>query len=190
MHDVVRRLAEEGYPLPDPPKPVAAYVPCVRAGDLVFVSGQLPFAGGKLLLTGKCPTQVTVQQGQEAGVQCLLNGLAVLGQEIGGDWDRLQRVVRMGMFVQSEDDFTDQPLVANGASELLVDVFGDAGRHARAAVGVNALPLNAAVEAEFVFQLRGERPAVLASEAAVATHESMDIVHAVQTTDAAPPAAL
>ena len=195
MHDLVRRLAEEGYPLPDPPKAVANYSPCVRAGDLVFVSGQLPFIGGKLLLTGKCPSDVSVQQGQEAAVQCLLNALAVLGREIAGDWDRLRQVVRMGVFVQSEDDFFDQPLVANGASDLLVEVLGEAGRHARAAVGVNALPLNACVEAEFTFLLRGEGPDALAREAVVerespVERESMEMVHAVQTADVAPPAAL
>ena len=190
VHDVIRRLAEEGYSIPDPPKPVASYVPCVRAGDLLVLSGQLPFVAGKLLLTGKCPTDVTVQQAQEATVQCLLNGLAVVSGEINGDWDRVQQVVRMGVFVQSRDDFTDQPLVANDASELLVNVFGDAGRHARAAVGVNALPLNACVEAEFTFLLRGDRPNVLASEATAASHESIDIVQAVQTTEVAPPAAL
>lgn len=194
MHDYIRRLSEEGYLLPDPPRPVASYSPCVRVGNLVYVSGQLPMTGGELLVRGLCPQPVTVQQAQEGAVQCLLNGLAILGQELNGDWDRLKRVVRLGVFVQSADDFHDQPLVANGASDLCVEVFGDVGRHARAAVGVNALPLDATVEVEFLFEIHPEEPreveAVTASEAVPATHESMDIVAAVQGTSVSPPAAL
>ena len=190
MNDVVRRLEEEGYYLPEPPKPVAAYVPGVLAGDLLFVSGQLPFTGDTLLATGKCPTDVTLDQAQEAAVQCLLNGLAVLNAEIGGDWDRLVRVVRLGVFVQSADDFFQQPLVANGASEVCVEVFGERGRHARAAVGVNALPLNAAVEVECVFQIRGAAPAALSAEAATVVQEPPSATTAAASVPVAPPAAL
>ena len=190
MSDVVRRLEEEGYYLPEPPKPVAAYVPGVLAGDLLFVSGQLPFTGDKLLVTGKCPTDATLDQAQEAAVQCLLNGLAVLNAEIGGDWDRLVRVVRLGVFVQSADGFHDQPLVANGASELCVEVFGERGRHARAAVGVNALPLNATVEIECVFQLRGREPAVLSAEAATVAPDPPSVSATAASVTVAPPAAL
>lgn len=148
-----QRLAELGITLPEPPKPVAAYVPCVRAGKLIVVSGQLPLIEGELVATGKVPTETAVDAAQAAARQCALNGLAIVRAELGGDWSELAHVVRIGVFVQSDDDFTDQPLVANGASELLQEVFGEFGRHARAAVGVNALPLNAPVEVELMFQL-------------------------------------
>ncbi len=150
---IEQKLAELGMTLPEPPKPVAAYVPAVRTGNLVFVSGQLPVTGQTLLATGKVPGMVPVDQAQEAAAQCVLNGLAVLKGELDGDLSRLRRVVRIGVFVQSEDDFDRQSVVANGASELLEKLLGDAGRHARAAIGVNALPLNASVEVEFVFEV-------------------------------------
>lgn len=147
------KLSELGLSLHAAPRPVAAYVPCVRTGNLVFVSGQLPFTGQSLLATGKVPTQVSIDQAQSAAAQCVLNALSVLKAELDGDLSRLKRVVRVGAFVQSADDFDKQPQVANGASELLEKLLGDAGRHARAAVGVNALPLNAAVEVEFLFEV-------------------------------------
>lgn len=148
------RLQELGLTLPAVAKPVAAYVPAVESGNQVFVSGQLPLADGKLLCTGKVPSQVSVETAQQAARQCVLNGLAALLAQIGGDWSRLVRVVRIGAFVQSDNDFFQQSQVANGASELLQAILGDAGRHARAAVGVNALPLNAPVEVEFLFEIR------------------------------------
>ncbi|MCE9605414.1 MAG: RidA family protein [Planctomycetia bacterium] len=147
------KLAELGLILPAAPKPVAAYVPCVRTGSLVLVSGQLPMAAGKLLTTGKVPSVVDLEQAQECARQCVLNGLAILKAELGGDWSRLVRVVRVGAFIQSDDGYGGQPQVANGASELLVALLGDAGKHARAAVGVNALPLDAPVEIEFTFEI-------------------------------------
>lgn len=150
------RLAEMGLALPAPPKPVAAYIPCVRTGNLVVISGQLPFAAGKLLATGKVPSAVDLEQAQECAKQCVLNGLAILKAELGDDLSKVAKVVRIGVFVQSENDYYDQPQVANGASQLLVDLLGPAGRHARAAVGVNALPLNAPVEVEFTFEVVGE----------------------------------
>jgi enamine deaminase RidA (YjgF/YER057c/UK114 family) len=149
--DIQARLAERGLKLPVAPKPVAAYVPAVH---LVFVSGQLPMLEGKLLAQGAVPTVVSVAQGKAAAQQCALNALAVLGDQIGGDWSRLVRIVRLGVFVASADSFADQAQVANGASELLADLFGDAGRHARAAVGVNALPLGATVELELLAQVK------------------------------------
>lgn len=148
------RLTELGLTLPAPPKPVAAYIPCVRTSNLVVVSGQLPFAAGQLLLTGRVPSVVDLEQSQECARQCVLNGLAILKAELDGDWSKLVRAVRIGVFVQCDDDFAQQPQVANGASELLVKILGDAGRHARAAVGVNALPLNAPVEIEFTFEVK------------------------------------
>ncbi|MFO1093112.1 MAG: RidA family protein [Planctomycetaceae bacterium] len=147
------KLAALGLRLPDAPKPVAAYLPAVRTGNLVFISGQLPMTGGQLLAAGSVPSHVAVEQAHEAAAQCVLNGLAILKAELGGDLSKLRRVVRVGVFVQSDDGFKDQPLVANGASELLVKLLGDAGKHARAAVGVNALPLGASVEVEFVFEV-------------------------------------
>ncbi|HWC89408.1 MAG TPA: RidA family protein [Pirellulales bacterium] len=148
------RLQELGLSLPAVAKPVAAYVPAVESGNHVFVSGQLPMAGGQLLSTGKVPSQVSIETAQQAARQCVLNGLAALLAQLGGDWNRLVRVVRIGAFVQSDSDFFQQSQVANGASELLQALLGDAGRHARAAVGVNALPLNAPVEVEFLFEIR------------------------------------
>jgi enamine deaminase RidA (YjgF/YER057c/UK114 family) len=152
--DVPEKLAELGWEMPAAAKPIAAYVPCVRVGELLFVSGQLPWKDGKLLAEGKVPSAVSIELAQKAAGQCAVMGLAVVGAEIGGDWGRIVRVARVGMFVQSDHSFSEQAKVANGASDLLVQVFGEAGRHARAAVGVNSLPLNSTVEVEFVFQIR------------------------------------
>jgi len=150
---IEHRLTELGMTLPDAPAPVASYVSCVRTGNLVVVSGQLPFRAGKLLFTGPVPSAVTVEQAQEAARQCVLNGLAVLKRELDYDLSKLVRVVRVGAFIQSDNDFSDQARVANGASELLQELCGEAGRHARAAVGVNALPLDTPVEIEFLFEV-------------------------------------
>lgn len=152
---VAHRLNELGIALPAAPKPVAAYVPAVRSGNLVFVSGQLPFANGALLATGPVPSKVGLEPAQAAARQCVLNGLAILSDVLGGDLDRVERIVRIGVFVQSDAGYGDQPKVANGASELLQEIFGERGRHARAAVGTNALPLDASVEIEFMFEIRG-----------------------------------
>lgn len=145
-------LAKLGHQLPTPTKPVAAYVPAVRTGNLVFVSGQLPFVDGKLPKTGRLGDGVTLEEGQAFARTCVLNALAVVKAEVG-DLGRVKRVVRVGAFVASADSFTQQPQVANGASELLQQVFGEAGRHARAAVGVNTLPLGAPVEVELVVEV-------------------------------------
>lgn len=147
------KLTELGLTIPAAPKPAGSYVPSVRTGNLLFVSGQLPFAAGQLLFTGKVPSPVDMEAAQGCARQCVLNALAILKGELGGDWSKFVRVVRIGVFVQCDDGYTQQPQVANGASELLTQIFGDAGRHARAAVGVNALPLNAPVEVEFVFEV-------------------------------------
>jgi len=147
-------LAGLGLALPPAPKPVAAYVPAVRSGNLVFVSGQLPFADGALLATGPVPSKVSVEDAQKAARQCALNALSVLADQLGGDLSRVVRIVRLGVFVQSDDRFDGQPKVANGASEFMQQVFGEAGRHARAAVGTNALPLDASVEVEVLAEVR------------------------------------
>ena len=147
-------LAALGLTLPAAPKPVAAYVPAVRSGNLVYVSGQLPMRDGSLMATGPVPSRCSLEAAQAAARQCVLNGLAVLGDQLGGDFSRVVRVVRVGAFVQSDDGFVDQPKVANGGSELLQQLFGEAGRHARAAVGTNALPLGASVEIELLVEVR------------------------------------
>jgi len=141
-----------GLELPAAPKPVASYVPAVRAGSLIYVSGQVPIAGGKPVATGAVPGGVPLERAVECARLCTLNGLAVLKAEIG-DLARVKRVVRVGCFVACDAGFTDQPKVANGASDLLVEVFGEAGRHARAAVGAPALPLGVPVEIEFLFEV-------------------------------------
>lgn len=145
-------LAKLGLSLPSPAKPVAAYVPTVRSGNLVFVAGQLPFVDGKLPKTGRLGENIAIEEAQAFARTCVLNGLAALKAELG-ELSRIKRVVRVGAFVACADGFADQPKVANGASELLVQIFGDQGRHARAAVGVNALPLGAPVEIELLVEV-------------------------------------
>jgi enamine deaminase RidA (YjgF/YER057c/UK114 family) len=154
MPTPTQRLAELGISLPPAPKPVASYVPVVvveKAG-LAFVAGQIPMKDGVMLTSGTLPNMVTLEQAQACARQCVLNGLAQL-QAALGSIDRVKRIVKVGVFVACEPGFTDQPRVANGASDLLVEIFGEAGRHARAAVGVPALPLGAAVEVDFVVEV-------------------------------------
>lgn len=147
-----QRLAELGIELPTPAAPVAAYVPVVVAGGLAHVSGQLPFVGGQLV-TGRLGEDVSLDQGTAAARACGLMILAQLKAALG-TLDRVERVVKLGAFVNSTADFTDQPKVANGASELMAEVFGEAGKHARSAVGVPVLPLGAAVEVDAIVALK------------------------------------
>lgn len=147
------RLNELGIQLPPAPKPVAAYVPAVRSGNLIFISGQIPMSGGTLMCKGPVPSAVSLDQAKAAARQCVLNALAVVRDVAGIDLDQVRRIVRLGVFVCSDRDFFDQPKVANGASELLQDIFGESGRHARAAVGSIALPLGATVEVEMVVEV-------------------------------------
>jgi enamine deaminase RidA (YjgF/YER057c/UK114 family) len=154
MSRILQRISDLGLELPIPPKPVAAYIPAVRTGNLVYVSGQVPFRDGRLIATGSVPSGVSIELAREAALQCALNALAAIGSVIDGDFDRVVRIVRLGVFVASDPGFADQPKVANGASELLVELFGDAGRHARAAVGSIALPLGATVEVEMIAEVR------------------------------------
>ena len=154
MSNPIQKLMELGLALPEAPKPVGSYLPCVRTGDLVFVSGQLPTRAGTLTVKGKVGTAVTIEQAAEGAKVAALNGLAQIAAAVGG-LDKIVRIVRVGVFVNSGPGFTDQAKVANGASDFLVAVFGDAGRHARAAVGAAELPLNAAVEIELIAQVRG-----------------------------------
>jgi enamine deaminase RidA (YjgF/YER057c/UK114 family) len=148
------RLAELGIVLPEPAAPVAAYVPAVLAGGLLHISGQLPFVAGALV-KGRLGEDVSIEEGYTAARAC---GLMLLAQAKAalGSLDRVERVVKLGAFVNSTGDFTDQPKVANGASELMAEVFGDAGKHARSAVGVPVLPLGAAVEVDAILSVRAD----------------------------------
>ncbi len=146
------RLAELGLAVPSVAKPVAAYVPAVTSGDLVFTSGQLPMKDGELMVTGKVGGEVSPEEATACAQQCALNAIAAVKSVIG-DLDRVAQVVKVVAFIASTPDFTGQPQVANGASELLGTVFGDAGVHARSAVGVPVLPLDAPVEVEIVVRI-------------------------------------
>jgi enamine deaminase RidA (YjgF/YER057c/UK114 family) len=146
------RLADLGLAVPEVAKPVAAYVPAVRTGSYVYTSGQLPMREGQLIATGKVGGSVTPEQATECAQQCALNAIAAVRAEIG-DLSQVKRVVKVVAFVASTPDFTGQPGVANGASELFGKVFGEAGQHARSAVGVPVLPLDAPVEVELVVEV-------------------------------------
>ena len=150
--EITARLAELGLTLPEAAAPVAAYVPVVVAGGLAHVSGQLPFVAGKLV-RGRLGEDVSLEEGYAAARACGLMLIAQLKAALGS-LDRIERVVKLGGYVNSAADFTDQPKVVNGASELMVAVFGDAGKHARSAVGVPALPLGAAVEVDAIVAVR------------------------------------
>ncbi|HEY5783854.1 MAG TPA: RidA family protein [Microlunatus sp.] len=153
------RLAELGLELPPVAVPVAAYVPAVPVGDLVYTSGQLPTQAGRLVAAGKVGDAVSTETAALCARTAVLNALAAVSDQAGGV-DEIARVIRVVVFVASAPDFTDQAIVANGASQLLGDVFGDAGRHVRSAVGVAVLPLDAPVEVELVVQVRS-RPSVV-----------------------------
>ncbi|MGE0152534.1 MAG: RidA family protein [Reyranellaceae bacterium] len=147
------RLTELNIALPVASAPAANYVPVVIAGNLAFVSGQVPVLQGEFKYLGKVGVELTVEQGQQAARLCALNVIAQLKLALGGDLDRVRRCVKVGGFVNCESGFGEQPKVINGASDLFVAVFGDAGRHARFAVGTNALPFNVAVEVDAVFEI-------------------------------------
>ncbi len=147
------RLKELGIELPQATAPVANYVPYTVAGSLVIVSGQVTLWGGKVEYVGKLGRELGVEDGQKAARLCALNILTHLKTACGGDLDRVKRVVRLGGFVNCTPEFTEMPQVVNGASDLMVEVFGSAGRHARAAVGVASLPLGVAVEVEAMFEI-------------------------------------
>lgn len=146
------RISTMGLTLPPAPKPLAAYVPAVQAGGFVFTSGQLPVVNGTLEFKGRVGAELTPDQGYKAARVCVLNCLSVLKAEIGS-LDRVEKIVKLVAFVNSAQGFNQQPAVANGASELLGEIFGEAGKHARSAVGVNELPLGAAVEVEIIVKI-------------------------------------
>lgn len=152
MHPIDARLAELGITLPDAPPPAANYVPFVVTGSLVHVSGQISQGTGGLI-RGRLGADLTVDEGAAAARSCAISLLAQLRKALGGDWSRLVRAVKLTGFVNSTADFTDQPKVVNGASDLLVAVLGEAGRHARSAVSAVSLPLGVAVEVEGIFEI-------------------------------------
>ncbi|MCW5591985.1 MAG: RidA family protein [Burkholderiales bacterium] len=154
MSKAEEKLAALGLELPVAAAPVANYVGYTVSGKTVYVSGQLPFKDGKLAVTGRLGAGVSIEDGYAAGRQCGLNILAHLKAACGGDLDRVSRVLRLGGFVNSTPEFTDAPKCVNGASDLMVAVFGDAGKHARAAVGVASLPAGAAVEVDAIVELK------------------------------------
>lgn len=145
------RLAELGIELPAPVAPLASYLPAVRTGDLVYTSGQLPIVDGTLVITGKVGAEVSAQDAAGYARTCALNALAAIDALVG--IDAVRRVVKVVGFVASASGFADQPLVVNGASDLLGEVFGEAGRHARSAIGVAELPRNAPVEVEMIVEV-------------------------------------
>ncbi len=147
------RLAELGIAVPEASAPVANYVGFVQTGNLVFVSGQVTLKDGSPQYIGKLGDSISVEDGQAAARLCAINIIAQVKAACGGDLDRVQRVIKLGGFVNSTPDFTDQPKVINGASDLMVEVFGDKGRHARAAVSAGSLPLGVSVEVEAVVEI-------------------------------------
>jgi enamine deaminase RidA (YjgF/YER057c/UK114 family) len=148
---IANRLQALGLTLPEPPRPVAAYIPAKRSGDIVYLSGQLPLKSGELMLKGPLHDESQIADAQAAMRQCFLNALAAAASVVS--LDEIKGVLRLAAFVASAPEFTSQHLVANGASELALEIFGDSGRHCRTAIGVPCLPLNAAVELEVQFLL-------------------------------------
>ena len=151
--EVDARLAELGIEVPEAAAPVANYVGYVQSGNMVFVSGQVTLVGGEFKFQGKVGAEFSVEEGQEAARICAINIIAQLKTACGGDLDRVRRIVKLGGFVNSTPEFTDQPKVINGASDLMVAVFGDAGRHTRAAVSAGSLPFGVAVEIDAVAEI-------------------------------------
>jgi len=149
---VEQRLKDLNIVLPEAPKPLGSYVPCVQTGNLVFLSGNLPLKDGKLLFSGKVGDTVSLQEAQIACRQAVINALSVLKAHVG-DLEKITRCVKLNGYIASAENFTDQPKVLNAASDLLFEIFGEKGRHARAALGVNVLPLNSPVEIDFLFEI-------------------------------------
>jgi enamine deaminase RidA (YjgF/YER057c/UK114 family) len=147
------RLSELGITIPDAPAPAANYLPFTTTGNLVFVSGQVPFVDGKLTRTGRVGEDASLEDGYEQARICAINLIAQVKVACSGDLDRVRRVVKLGGFVASAPDFTGQPGVVNGASDLMAEVFGEAGKHARFAVGANVLPLGCLVEVDGIFEI-------------------------------------
>jgi enamine deaminase RidA (YjgF/YER057c/UK114 family) len=154
MSVIEARLKELGVSLPIPPMPVASYVPYTISGNLVFLSGQIPIADGALKYVGKLGVDIPLEAGQAAAQLCAINLLAQLKNACGGDLDRVVRCLKVGVFVNAAPEYRQHPEVANGASDLIAALFGDAGKHARAAVGVGSLPRGVAVEVDAIFEIK------------------------------------
>ena len=150
---VEEKMKELGFTLPETVKPLAAYIPAIRTGDYVYTSGQVPFANGELKYGGKIGFDLSLEEGQKAAELCTLNALSAI-KGVTGDLDKIEQIVKVTVFVNSADGFTDQPKIANGASEFLGKIFGEAGKHTRSAVGVNELPVNSAVEIEMIVKVK------------------------------------
>ena len=149
---IEKNLEELGIQIPEAPKPLASYIPVTKTGNLVFTAGQIPMKDGELLFKGKLDGDLGIENGVKAAELCTINCLSVIKSEIG-NLDLIKRIVKVTVFVNSADGFTDQPKVANGASDLLVKVFGENGKHVRSAVGVNELPIDASVEIEMIVEV-------------------------------------
>jgi enamine deaminase RidA (YjgF/YER057c/UK114 family) len=152
--DIAEKLEELGYELPQAAAPAANYVPFVISGKTLYIAGQIPFLGGRAVHLGRVGYGLTLEQGVEAARACALNILAQANAAVNGDWSKIERCIKLGGFVACDPDFTDHPKVMNGASDLIVAVMGEAGKHARFAVGAPSLPLGVAVEVEAVFALK------------------------------------
>lgn len=149
---IEEKLNELGYEIPEAPKPLASYIPVTKVGNLVFTAGQIPMKSGELVYKGKIGKEISLENGIKAAEICTINCLSVIKSQID-NLDNIKKIVKVTVFVNSADGFTDQPKVANGASDLLVRVFGEKGKHVRSAVGVNELPIDSAVEVEMIVEV-------------------------------------
>ena len=154
MHLFDENIKNLGLNIPDLPKALANYVPYKLIGKTIYISGQAPVQNGELIYKGKVGSDISIEEGVEAAKLCVINIIAALKTGLEGDWDKLDSFVKLTGFVNCQENFTDQPKIINGASDMLVEIFGDQGRHARVAVGSNALPLGIAVEIDAIVQLK------------------------------------
>ena len=154
MHLFDENIKNLGLNIPDLPKALANYVPYKLIGKTIYISGQAPVKNGELIYKGKVGSDISIEEGIEAAKLCVINIIAALKTGLDGDWDKLDSFVKLTGFVNCQDNFTDQPKIINGASDMLVEIFGDQGRHARVAVGSNALPLGISVEIDSIVQLK------------------------------------
>ena len=154
MHLFDENIKNLGLNIPDLPKALANYVPYKIIGKTIYIAGQAPVQNGELIYKGKVGADISIEEGIEAAKLCVINIIAALKTGLEGDWDKLDSFVKLTGFVNCQDNFTDQPKIINGASDMLVEIFGDQGRHARVAVGSNALPLGIAVEIDAIVQLK------------------------------------
>ena len=153
MNEIDKKLETLGITIPDAPTPAANYIPYVISGNLVFIAGQVPFENGQINYTGKVGKDIDINKAKEVSKICALNVISVLKNAVNGDLSKVKKCVKLGIFVSCTNDFHQQPEVANGASDLMVDIFGEKGKHARFAVGTNSLPRNVPVEVDAVFEI-------------------------------------